>query len=149
MAGSYTLGSVARSAMILQRASDDAKEKKHLVFTPVKNNDGSSEGEPTAWELRDGQFFEAEEFDWDAFKAESGSKKKGPAVSEEHLRELFDGGALWLPQKEAVEKLEALAEVKRSTAYAALKVIGGPYSQLLRRRADGAIGLADADDRSC
>ncbi len=145
MSGSYTLGSVARSAMILQRASDDAKEKKQLVFTPVKNNDGRDEGEATAWELRDGQFFEAEEFDWDAFKAGSGSKKKGPAVSEEHLRELFDNGSAWFSQKDAAERLMPLANVARSTAYDALKVIGGRFSALLRRRDDGAIGLADCD----
>ena len=114
--------------MILQRASDDAKEKKQLVFTPVKNNDGRDEGEPTAWEMHDGQFFEVEEFDWDAFKAESGSKKKGPAVSEELLRKLFEDGTLWLPRPEAVARLELLAGIKRSAAQEALKMVGGRFS---------------------
>jgi len=36
--------------------------------------------------------------------------------------------------------------VGRSTAYAALKVIGGRFSELLLRRDDGTIGLADSGD---
>ncbi|MEO8353977.1 MAG: AAA family ATPase [Chthoniobacteraceae bacterium] len=142
ISGSYTIFSVPRSAMILQSASDEMEDDR-VVFSVVKNNDGKSV-KPTAWERRDGDFFEAEDFDWSEFNEGSGSKKKGPAVSEEHLRELFDEGAVWLSQKEAVERLEALAGVKRSTAYAALKVMGGPYSALMRRREDGAIGLAES-----
>ncbi len=130
---------------MLQRASEDGQDKR-VVFTTVKNNDGRDWGKRKACDLRDGGFFEAEDFDWNEFDAGGGSRKKGPAVSDEHLRELFENGTLWLPQKEAVERLEALAEVKRSTAYAALKVNSGPHSGLLRRREDGAIGLADSDE---
>ncbi len=65
MAGSYTIFSVPRSAMILQPASDDI-EDNHVVFSPVKNNDGEM-GKRTAWERRDGTFIAAEHFDWNEF----------------------------------------------------------------------------------
>ena len=141
MAGSYTIFSVPRSAMILQPASDDI-EDNHVVFSPVKNNDGEM-GKRTAWERRDGTFIAAEDFDWSEFDAGGGSKKKGPAITEKHLRTVFDDGALWLSQKDAAEKLTGLAEVGRSTAYDALKAINGRFSAILRRREDGKIGLAD------
>lgn len=143
MAGSYTIFSVPRSAMILQPASDDI-EDNHVVFSPVKNNDGNL-GKRTAWERRDSLFFEAEDFDWSEFDSGSGSKKKGPAISEEHIRAVFDDGAVWLSQKDASEKLMDLAQVGRSTAYDSLKPINGRFSAMLRRRDDGAIGLAESD----
>ena len=90
--------------------------------------------------------FSSRKFDWDEFDAGGGSRKKGPAVSEEHLRELFENGAVWLSQKDATAQLESIAEVRRSTAYAALKVISGRFSTLLRRREDGAIALKDPAD---
>ncbi len=144
ISGSYTIFSVPRSAMILQSASDNMEDDR-VVFSAVKNNDGKSI-KPTAWERRDGGFFEVKDFDWEEFDAGGGGRKKGPSVTEEHLRKLFDDGAVWLPQKEAAEKLMGIAEVGRSTAYDALKTVGGRFSALLRRREDGAIGLADSRD---
>ena len=117
-------------------------ESNPVVFSAVKNNDGKPV-KPTAWERRDGGFFEAEDFDWDEFDAGGGSRKKGPVISEEHLREVFGDGTLWLSQKDAAEKLRTLADVGRSTAYDALKMVGERFSALLRRREDRAIGLAD------
>lgn len=143
MAGSYTIFSVPRSAMILQPASDDV-EDNHVVFSPVKNNDGAL-GKRTAWERRDSLFFPAEDFDWNEFDAGSGGKRREPAINEEHVRAVFDNGALWLSQKDATEKLMAATDVGRSTAYAALKVFGGKFSHLLRRRDDGSIGVMDED----
>ncbi len=107
MAGSYTIFSVPRSAMILQSASDEMEDDR-VVFSVVKNNDGKPV-KPTAWERRDGGFFEAEDFNWNEFDAGGGGKKKGPAVTEEHLRELFENGAVWLAQKDATERLEGIA----------------------------------------
>lgn len=141
VAGHFSLLSMPRSVMMLQKASDEDGNKR-VVFSTEKNNDGRDWGERKACDLRDGQFFEVEDFDWDEFDSGSGSKRKGPAVSEEHLREVFGNGALWLSQKDAAEKLMELAEVGRSTAYDALNAIKGRFSAILRRRDDGTIGLA-------
>ena len=142
MSGSYIIFSIPRCAMILQPGSNDI-EDNHVVFTPVKNNDGEM-GKRTASERRDGLFFPADDFDWEEFDSAGGPKKKAPAISEQHLRAIFDGGSLWLASKEAAEKLMVLAKVGRSTAYDALKVTGGRFSTIIRRREDGAIGLADS-----
>jgi len=143
ISGSYTIFSVPRSAMILQSASDNMEDDR-VVFSAVKNNDGKSI-KPTAWERRDGGFFLVKDFDWEEFDAGGGGRKKGPTVTEEHLRTLFDDGGVWLPQKEAAEKLMGIAEVGRSTAYDALKTVGGRFSALLRRREDGAISVIDSE----
>ena len=142
MSGSYIIFSIPRCAMILQPGSNDI-EDNHVVFTPVKNNDGEM-GKRTAYERRESLFVPAEDFDWSEFDSGSGPKKKGPAVTEEHVRAVFDGGAAWLSQKEAANKLQVLAGVGRSTAYDALNAMKGRFSELLNRREDGALGLAES-----
>jgi hypothetical protein len=86
MAGSYTIFSVPRCAMILQRASDSLDDN-HVVFTPVKNNDGDR-GKRSAWELRDGESFEVADFNWESFDA--GGRGRAPTVTIEHMRIVFD-----------------------------------------------------------
>jgi AAA domain len=142
MAGSYTIFSVPRCAMILQRASDSFQDN-HVVFSVLKNNDGTELGKRSAWELRDGGFFEDKEFDWENFDSGGAGKPRPPIVTEEHLRVVFDNGETWLKRKEAEEKLEMIAGVSRTTAYEALKTYDGRFSEILRRRNDGKIGLVE------
>jgi hypothetical protein len=54
LAGSYVLGSVPRTAFVLQAASDDVEDNR-VVFTCCKNNDGEK-GKRSAWTSKDGLF---------------------------------------------------------------------------------------------
>jgi hypothetical protein len=65
LAGSYTLGSVPRTAFVMQAASDDVEDIR-IVWTCAKNNDGEL-GARSAWERRNGLFASVDEFDWEAF----------------------------------------------------------------------------------
>ena len=62
----------------------------------------------------------------------------------DHLRENFEDGQRWLIQKAAVTKLQEIAEVGRSAACEALKVVGGRFAHLLTKRDDGLIGMRAA-----
>ena len=129
LSGSLVLGSIPRAAFILQTATDDPVDNR-VVFTCAKNNNGEL-GAPSAWR-RTAKGFEGpiEDFDWDEFYGESTARK--PAVTLEHLKQVFDDGALWLSKSDAAKKLEGVADVGRSTAYDALKQEGGKFSSWLR-----------------
>ncbi len=73
-------------------------------------------------------------------------------MNEGHLRDIFGDGKNWLMHKRAAEELMERAEVGRSAAYDALKITGGRFSHLLKKRDDGLIGLqaakiADEDEQ--
>ena len=140
LAGSYVLQSKPRSVMIMQPASDDTEDAR-IVFTPAKNNDGEL-GKRTAWVRKAGWFEPVTEFDFDEF--DGGGARREPKVNEGHLREIFDDGRRWLALKTAAEELKERAEVGRSAAYDALKIVGGRFSNLLTKRDDGLIGLRAA-----
>jgi hypothetical protein len=65
LAGSYVLGSIPRTAFILQSASDDTNETQ-VVWTCCKNNDGNLRSR-SAWERRNGLFVPVKDFEWDEF----------------------------------------------------------------------------------
>jgi hypothetical protein len=138
MAGHYSIFSVPRSAMALQPASSDLLDRR-VVFSTLKNNDGTM-GLRSAWELRDGLFHRVEDKDFDWSRFEPG--KREPAVTKEHLYQLFDGGTRSLPLKNAMKELMEIADVEKSAAYAALKRVGGRFSKILCER-DKEIGLVD------
>jgi len=48
------------------------------------------------------------------------------------LRELFEYGQSWIAQAEAARRLQQIADVGRSAAYEALKLVGGRFSRLLK-----------------
>jgi hypothetical protein len=124
LAGGYALGSVPRSAFVLQHASDDPNETR-VVFTCCKNNDGQL-GERTAWERGNGLFQPVAGFDWQEFD-HPGEKRR--AILEEDLEAIFkdaedDGGWHLLSKKEAVALLEEHTGCKQAACYAALKTDG-------------------------
>lgn len=121
-----------------QPASDDTEDAQ-VVFTPAKNNDGEL-GPRTAWLRKAGWFEPVPDFNFEDFDGAAGSSRE-PKVTEAHLRELFDGGKRWVTLKIAAEELQDLAEVGRSAAYEALKVINGRFSNILTRNEDGLIGF--------
>jgi hypothetical protein len=131
LSGSYVLVSVARSVLVMQPASDDTEDRRAVV-TCAKNNDGAL-GPRSAWERRDGLLFEqVQDFDFAGF--DSGNSRHEPKVGEDHLHTLFERGTLWLPLKEAVTRLQQLADVGRTAAYEALK-LQGRFGHLLTQDA--------------
>jgi hypothetical protein len=119
---------MARSLFVMQPASDDPEDAR-VVVTCAKNND--SDHKPrVALELQDGGFHPVDNFDWEKFD-DGGTTQREPKVQERHIMEVFDGGRIRLTHKSAAEKLQAMAGVKHTAAYDALKVQGGRFSHLL------------------
>ena len=124
LAGGYALGSVPRSAFVLQHASDDPEETR-VVFTCCKNNDGEL-GKATAWTRGNGVFVPVEDFDWNEFNA---PPEKRRSVTVADLEAVFadeDGGPGYKPlsRKEAVACLEEETGCSKAACYLALKVDG-------------------------
>ena len=138
LSGSYVLASVPRSVFVVQPGSDDTEDRR-VVVTCCKNNNGQL-GERTVWERRNGLFAPVETFDWEAFDG-GGSKTPKKAVTEAHIREVFEYGDARLLLKEAAEKLQEVASVGRTVAYNALKTEGGEFSRILHKREDRTLGL--------
>ena len=143
LSGSLVLGSIPRAVFVLEVASDD-EEDDRVVFTCAKNNNGKLPA-PTAWQ-RTASGFDGplEDFDWDEFRGEGGTKQ--PAVTLDHLREVFDNGEKWLPLKEAAKALIEAAGVKRTAAYTALEE-KGRYAKCLRvNEANGKISVVREEE---
>jgi hypothetical protein len=132
MAGSYTILSVPRSALILQPATDDTDDNR-VVMTPAKNND-SELGARSAWERRNDGFVRCDHFDRGSYDNNGGGSRK-PKVRPEHLQQLFEG-KVSLTRPEAVRKLQEFAGVARTAVYDALKTSNGRYSAMLRSDGD-------------
>ena len=133
LAGGYALGSVPRSAFVIQHASDDPEETR-VVFTCCKNNDGPL-GEPSAWIRGNGLFQPAEDFGWDEFNS-PGEKRR--VVTTEDLEAVFapeEGEAEWqmLPKGIAKSRLMEHTRLGSSACYAALDV-GGKFKARLREK---------------
>ena len=92
------------------------------------------------WVQSNGLFAPVETFDWEAFDG-GGSKTPKKAVTEAHIREVFEHGDARLLLKEAAEKLQEVASVGRTVAYNALKTEGGEFSRILHKREDRTLGL--------
>lgn len=135
LAGSYVLVSVARSVTVMQPAADDPEDSR-VVITCAKNNDGEL-GPRTAWQRGKGMFEAVSNFDWQAF--DDGAPKREAKVRDEHIHELFENGRSWLAIKEAASRLQEIAEVGRSAAYEALKLVGGRFSHLLKKEPKGGL----------
>ena len=122
LAGGYALGSVPRSAFIIQHASDDTEESQ-VVFTCCKNNDGK-EGARSAWIRGNGLFQPVEGFNWDEF---DGPPEKRRVVTIDDIEAVFsDGEKGWftIPRGEAVDRLMEKTKLSRTTCYTALEFTG-------------------------
>jgi len=144
ISGHQMLQRRARSICYLGRVTDDFDEKRVAAVWLKVSNNGKAEGTKTALHLADDATLQPiENFDWQEWTGanSNGSSQREPKVREEHLREVFEDGARWLSQKQAAAELQERAEVGRSAAYDALKVIGGRFSHIMTKRDDGFIGL--------
>ena len=119
LAGSYVLGSVPRTAFVLQAASDDPTDAR-VVWTCCKNNDGEL-GERTAWERRNGLFAPVADFDWTEFDRPAGDR---PTVTEADVAEVFQHGKRSVRKAEAVAELQEHTGAGKSACYNALKLDG-------------------------
>ena len=122
LAGGYALGSVPRSAFVIQHASDDAEEDK-VIFNTVKNNDGQL-GPRSAWIRCNGLFQPVSDFDWQEFDT-PGEKRR--AVTENDLEAVFsdgENGWLTIPRGEAVNLLIERTNLGKTACYKALEFTG-------------------------
>jgi hypothetical protein len=121
LAGSYSLGSVPRSAFIMQHASDDVAEER-VVFTCCKNNDGQL-GNRSVWIRKNGLFQNVPDFDWDSWD-NADPKQTSQSVSKEAIAAVFENGRKRLTKGEAVEALMCITGKKKTACYSALNLYG-------------------------
>lgn len=114
LAGSYSIGSVARSVFAIEPASTDTEDDR-VVVTCCKNNDGN-EGEPTAWHRKNGLFAPCADFDWDAFYADE-SAPKGSITAEQVKDAIGDGSK----RTGAAKELMRITEKSRASCFNALR----------------------------
>jgi hypothetical protein len=131
LAGSYALGSVARSAFVMQAGSDDPEDNR-IVMTCCKNNYGSF-GPPTAWRRQNSSFLPCPDFDWKAFDARQ--KESSSKITAKTLEALFENGVRAIAPTIAVAELMESANCKRTTAYDALS-LDGPFGAHLTKSSD-------------
>lgn len=144
ISGHQMLQRRARSICYLGRVTDEFDEKRLAAVWLKVSNNGKAEGMKTAVQLADdGTLQPIENFDWAewAGSSSSNSTTRERKVNEGHLWEIFEGGQRGLAQKIAAEELMELAEVGRSAAYEALKLVNGRFSHLLVKKDDGLIWM--------
>jgi hypothetical protein len=112
LAGSYVLGSVPRSAFVMQAASDDVEDDR-LIMTCCKNNDGEM-GPRSAWRRQNGLFKQLAEFDWEEFDSNGKSKTIQKSDACELLCDEFTG---LISKAKAVEFLADKSKKAESTMY--------------------------------
>ena len=134
LAGSFVLGSVPRTAFVLQAASDDTEDNR-VVITCCKNNDGEK-GKRSAWRHENGLFSPEPNFSWAEFDA--CDKDKRVVITEDMMNELFKEG--WLPMHEARKNLEELSGAARSTVYNALSPNGRFGKRLIFNKKEDKVG---------
>jgi len=126
LSGSYIIGSACRVAFILEAATPDAKDER-VVLTCAKNNNGEM-GSPSAWYRRNITFEPCEEFDFDAWEQDDGTKRRTVELAD--LDTIFDHGIQRLSRRDAVSALQEHTGLGRTAVYEALKP-DGKFSQRL------------------
>ncbi len=119
LSGSHLLGSIPRSAFVMQHASDDVEDQRR-VWTCCKNNDGA-EGKRSAWRWQQSEFAALSDFDWEEFDGRNDSERK--TITAADLADVFQDGTA-LSKAAAVEKLIKATGLKKTACYAALALDG-------------------------
>jgi hypothetical protein len=134
ISGHQTLQRRSRCILYMGRVTDKFEEKR-IVSVCLKCSDSEvEEGRKIAVTLNQrSEMEEIPDFDWSEWAAGivNGGGKKGPAVSLEHLRTVFENGEKWMRRSEARDTLMEVAGVGRSTAYDALSN-DGDYGEWIR-----------------
>jgi len=134
ISGHQTLQRRSRCILFMGRVTD-ALDERRIVSVCLKCSDSEvEEGRKIAVTLNQrSELEEISDFDWSEWAAGTvnGGGKKGPAVTIEHLRTLFENGEKWIKKPEARDTLMEWVGVCYSTAYEALKH-DGVYGEWLR-----------------
>ncbi|HEY1170330.1 MAG TPA: AAA family ATPase [Verrucomicrobiae bacterium] len=118
IAGSYTIGSAARTAFVIQKASDEPDDTRR-VWTCCKAN--NCEMPPaTAWDCSIASFEPLPDFDWTSFQAGGKTSGRPAKVSEEDIRTVLADGRR-AAKKVVVDELMENCDCVASNAYEALK----------------------------
>ncbi len=118
IAGSYSIGSAARAAFVLQKVTDESADPRR-VWSCCKANNCEMPA-PTAWTCVDAGFSAITDFDWEAWRGGNSKPTGRPAkVTEAHVREAFVG-SLGAAKKVIAARLEELAKCSTSKAYEAI-----------------------------
>ena len=128
--GSTKLGSMARSAFVMQSASDETTDNR-VIWTCCKNNDGEK-GPRSAWERENGNFIHCHGFDWEGY--DKGQKQK--TVTKKLMEDLMKNGRM-VSRSYLVDEIMEKAGCGKSTAYAAT-TSDGKFSANLRE-SDGLL----------
>ncbi len=126
------IGSVARSAFVIQSTSNDPEDDR-VVVTCCKNNDGDL-GERTAWHRRNGLFEAVQDFDWSGFDKEP--ETTIATTQDKVLSVLREGQST---RKDLVEELKHRFGMGKSSVYNAINSILG--NGLATEELDGSIVL--------
>ena len=118
IAGSYSIGSAARAAFVLQKVTDESADPRR-VWSCCKANNCEMPA-PTAWTCEDATFTAIPNFDWEEWRGGNSKPAGRPSkVTEDHIRTVF-AGSLGTVKKHAAGKLKELAECSQSKAYEAI-----------------------------
>ena len=113
LAGSYSIGSAARTAYALEPATPDTEDDR-VVLTCCKCNDGET-GARTAWHRRNGLFVQVEDFDFEAFDGDGCSQ---PGITPAHIEAAV--GLDRCKRGAAVKRLQDATGMGRTACYDAL-----------------------------
>jgi len=122
--GSTKLASMARSAFVMQPATNETTDNR-VVWTCCKNNDGEK-GPRTPWLRENGRFTPCPGFDWSEFDQGSQQQK----VTKEVMERLFESGLRRMTKSFLVDELVEVTGCSKSTAYEAVKPDGKFTSHL-------------------
>ncbi len=89
LAGSYSMGSVPRSAFFMLPASDDTNDER-IVWECGKNNNGRM-GARSAWFRRNGLFLPCADFDWESFDGDGATKGLRKSIEAKDVARLLEG----------------------------------------------------------
>ena len=130
--GSTKLISMARTAFVMQPASNDTEDNR-VVWTCCKNNDGEK-GPRSAWRRANGFFSHCLDFDWDEFE---NPPKGNERITFDHVKSLFND-RLCATRSVLVEELIESTGCGKAAAYNALKT-GGRFEKYLAEDQDSLI----------
>ena len=118
IAGSYSIGSAARAAFVLQKVTDEPNDPRRIWSCCKANN--CEMPPPRAWTCEAASFTAIPDFNWEEWKG-GNNKPAGrpPKVTDAHIREAFVGIS-HLSKGRLNDKLMELSRCSQSKAYDAI-----------------------------
>lgn len=136
IAGSYSIGSAARSVFVMQKVTDDSADERR-VWTCCKANNCEMP-KPSAWKMGRADFQPIANFDWKKWGQDLKSSGRPPKITEYDFREFFANGRQ-ITQARAAEQLAERFNCSQSAAYEVLK----NHRELLTEDENGLLRLTE------